>query len=390
MEAFQLVLRCSLSADKIDFMHSLDHGGHDVIWILEKERNSLKGYPAVAQEDGSAKPIYSYSVLSACAVYATRENVQDIMILFEDCSLSLWSGYEDLIPCSLPNNFQADLKSSMATMKRRRPSAEILLEGENSSFQSIYRSPSRQSRAINITELQANEIRLDLSDDTYARGRLDFIPQSQLVSSCLRVVKGVLQLHEYQAFRRRFLLFQFGPNDQYKTEWDNFITVFFSFFHLVPANHYSTGLKHDKSNSETSGERPEDDCWAYLLKDSQSEVGRLPFELERILDIRAVNSDANETSHMESVFESSKKLSLVHHKVPPLFNRTEALLGNLMLLFEELSLLLHSQVEAQQLGIFLYEFARSMNFGSYAEKLKQSLNDVAPETFTVKSTLILI
>lgn len=334
-----------------DFICSKDYSDNLIIWILEKQAKLLKGYVKNDYQN-TLSHVYTKSILSACGVSATRPIVKDVLMLGVDYSLLLWNGFKDIvILCSIP--YISDLPASM---KRRRSLCD------NSSIdQQMNR---RNSYVVEIEELKDHQVRICLSSGNCIRGNLDFtIPA--LVRSCLNVLQYSLPAPMWQLVQSRYLTYSFGSENQ-NSNWDNFMIVFFSFF--IKNNPQFLNDKQSSNILMTDSEANADD-WESMMSNLSNDFSTLPYRLQKIIDsnISSTSLQTSSSFHMDSIFNSAIVLSSSEKCRQRLTEYAHSIIFCLHLLFEELSLTLHSQSEARLLGMLLNQFAYSMGFDNYSE-----------------------
>ncbi|CAG8532055.1 7553_t:CDS:2, partial [Acaulospora morrowiae] len=255
-----------------------DYDGHEILCIFSRRSKDFMALDICASShDLQISAKFEFKIGAAAPVIATRTHLYDMLFIREgekNSTLELWIGYGKLIPLNLDYNI---IKSGFESDGRReelsRKDVHVLQEAFS---QQLFRKylvstqnyfpPHSNAFIIGLRDYVCNRVNLVFSN-CVVRVSLSFLPNSKLVRSCLEALSYVLPTGLFFDFKAQYMLFQYGTNEKFSdiqrgTEWENFVTVLFSFIHLMGQDFSGYGYQESFKKLETSD-------WDFLMASSR-------------------------------------------------------------------------------------------------------------------------
>ena len=345
------------------------------------------------------------------SITSTRKELKDLLVFRSDWTLCLWTGDSEtdgspiLLPCELPRNFQEKVHAPVVKKRRRTPSAETSEsehdEGSTTTNATnpakpaegnVFRSPSRSSRVVGLTDPVGSRVSMVLSDGVVMRADLEFAgKESNTIRKLLGTLAWALPSRIFAMFWHRFLKLQYGPAHKpegaegepqmasiaaWPADWENFLVAFFSFCHPLAA---AVGKQRSGSGSAArAAEGPWDNsdlAWELLLaSDMHSTLKDDPVFRKLSQPARTESSGFGRLSYL---FEISKDLHLQHHTEPGFRDAYGPLLAALHLTYEDLKLNVLTQLDIKRLAQLLFQLAFATGSIDFADHYRR--DGLAPE-----------
>ncbi|CAG8474689.1 1003_t:CDS:2 [Acaulospora colombiana] len=243
-----------------------DYDGHEILCIFSKESKDFMALDVCANShDLQIYAKFEFKIGAAAPVIATRSHLYDILFVKEVgkvSTLELWIGYGKLIPLNLDYDaIKYGLEFCGSREESTRKDAHIPQEAFSHQLFRKYliSTPTyfhSNAPIIGLRDYVHNRLNFVFSN-TIVRVSLNFIPNSKLARSCLEALSYVLPTDLYFDFKAQYMSFQYGGDGKFSdlrrgTEWENFVTVLFSFLHLsgqnLPDHRYQESLDESEKS----------------------------------------------------------------------------------------------------------------------------------------------
>ncbi|TPX44078.1 hypothetical protein SeMB42_g04443 [Synchytrium endobioticum] len=354
---------------------------HDIhkneqLFIVQPESKILSILPL-----RNLKTISHLPAISAQPVLSTRIGLKDVLILQPEGSLALWTGRQ-LVPCSLPEDFQTLLPNfdAQLSLKRRRSSWTDVRLATDTLQASIKADEKRSilqraSRVVALSDSSGYNVNMALSNDQIFQTSLKFTLHTELVANCLSGLSYALPVPTFDIFRSRYLMYRFRTGrktllDQQGQEWDDLVVVFMSFCQAKP----QLGTASDNSKRGNLF-KSDPSIWETFLESSAHHMWSSDpmFKKAPPPSSRSANAESSRTASSSSrtriqlLFEASKELYLAHHHEPAIFNHLSDVLNSLHLVYEDLKLSVLEVDAMARLGELLIHVARYLGAADHVD-----------------------
>lgn len=363
--------------------------GSEVLCIFKKSQRILVGLDILRDNTGvKITKAFQREAIAAVPVCATRQNLCDILLLQPDGAMQLWIGLQDVwIPCTMPNDFHAMHETDTKSTKRRRgswteerePSSRHLPVAPKHILEprSLFRSPSRAFRVVDIKDAVDNRFNIVLSSDTVFRVFVNFVPRSMLVRSCIAALSYAMPSDLFFNFHVRFLEYEYGHEAKYGNsfpsgdEWEDFVVILLSFCHPAAGavNVVTTNIAEDEDK----------DDWEFLLSSEHHQRALKDptlCVLNKNLKDNALSARVDST--LIKWFAKSKEVFLRYHKQLGLFDYIPSVLLALHLVCEDLKLSVITQKFVSDLSPILVLLVQFLNWDTWIDYYARQGNDIVP------------
>ncbi|KAL1925795.1 uncharacterized protein VTP21DRAFT_678 [Calcarisporiella thermophila] len=358
----------TIGADNVWIAHAID--GCPLLCFFDKDKGNIRGFRISSVESGiniSINPDLDLPAECAAPIYATHRHFSDILILpSQGTRLQLWSGCEPMLECSLIDD---QVKQAITSKRRREPS---IFEDQEVRVTSENRAP------LEITSLRDpvfNRVTVVLKDHRMVRTLSDFIPQSELVRSCMEACSYVLPVEIFIRFRIRFFELHFNGWRQYAhlvstEEWDNFAITLLSLLHP---------FQSDSSASITRQEllsTVEEDDWNFLLISRHHNLYNNDAPMRALKNVNPpVVSTLQGWLTKACELQSRNPTEIIPHQ-------TCAVLYALHLVCEDAKLKVVSQRNISSLLPLLWQLAQNIGWYDYIDYYQRTFSSILFTTIT--------